>query len=96
MRVGLGLPLITDRHVLRSFIQRQPLLESPARQRLGCDRCRPQTIFLHTTNLFSGFLLITLGIALAMGYLTYLNSLIPIELQIWFSDFEEKVLHWFM
>ena len=55
-----------------------------------------RTILLHSTNLFSGFLLIALGIALAMGYLTYLNSLIPIELQIWFSDLEGKVLHWFM
>ncbi len=51
---------------------------------------------LHTTNLFSGLLLIALGAALAGGYLTYINSLIPIDLQLWFADFEEKVLHWFM
>ena len=37
-----------------------------------------------------------LGIVLATGYMTYINSLIPIEVQIWFSDFEEAVLHWFM
>ncbi len=54
------------------------------------------TLYLHTTNLFSGLLLISLGIALAMGYLTYINSLIPIELQLWFIDAEEKVLHLFM
>jgi hypothetical protein len=41
-------------------------------------------------------LLIALGIALAMGYITYINSLIPIEIQVWFSVIEEKVLHWFM
>ena len=55
-----------------------------------------KSIYLHTTNLFSGLLLIALGVALAMGYLTYINSLIPIELQLWFSKFEEKVLHLFM
>jgi len=36
-----------------------------------------------------------LGYALAMGYMTYVNSLIPIEVQLWFSEFEESVLHWF-
>lgn len=55
-----------------------------------------KTFFLHTTNLFSGILLIALGIVLATGYMTYVNSLIPIEVQIWFSEFEESVLHWFM
>ncbi|MCH8313741.1 MAG: hypothetical protein IID17_12235, partial [Nitrospinae bacterium] len=54
-----------------------------------------KTFYLHTTNLFSGLLLIALGIALAMGYLTYINSLIPIELQLWFSVLEETVLHLF-
>jgi hypothetical protein len=27
--------------------------------------------------------------------MTYINSLIPIEIQLWFSEFEEGVLHWF-
>ena len=54
-----------------------------------------KTVFLHTTNLFSGILLIVLGIVLATGYMTYINSLIPIEVQLWFSEFEEGVLHWF-
>jgi hypothetical protein len=38
---------------------------------------------------------IFLGVALYAGYLTYFNSLLPIELQIWFSDVEESVMHWF-
>ena len=53
-----------------------------------------KTFFLHTTNLFSGILLIALGIVLATGYMTYINSLVPIEVQLWFSQFEETVLHW--
>jgi len=53
-------------------------------------------VLLHSTNLASGLLLILLGVALAMGMLTYINSMIPIELQIWFSEFEEKFLHLFM
>jgi hypothetical protein len=27
--------------------------------------------------------------------MTYINSLIPIEVQLWFSELEESVLHWF-
>jgi len=54
-----------------------------------------KTVFLHTTNLFSGVLLILLGVVLATGYMTYLNNLIPIEVQLWFSKFEEGVLQWF-
>ena len=54
-----------------------------------------KTVFLHTTNLFSGILLILLGGVLATGYMTYVNSLIPIEVQLWFSKFEEGVLQWF-
>ncbi len=93
--VGLGLPLI----LISTFCGHLPkdgLFWRVLRGKGWEVTVAGRTILLHSTNLFSGLLLITLGIALAMGYLTYLNSLIPIELQIWFSDFEEKVLHWFM
>lgn len=52
-------------------------------------------LLLHSTNLASGLLLILLGAALANGYLTYFNSLIPMNVQLWFSDVEEAVVHWF-
>lgn len=55
-----------------------------------------RTLLLHTTNIFSGLLLIVLGVILALGYMTYINSLVPIEIQIWFSHYEEKFLHWLM
>ena len=93
--VGLGLPLI----LIATFCGHLPkngLFWRVLRGKGWNIQFAGQTLFLHTTNLFSGFLLIALGIALAMGYITYINSLIPIEIQVWFSVIEEKVLHWFM
>ncbi|MCH8207953.1 MAG: cytochrome c biogenesis protein CcdA [Nitrospinae bacterium] len=93
--VGLGLPLI----IISTFfgqLSKESLFWRVLRGKGWEFRFGNHVLVLHTTNLFSGLLLITLGVALSMGYLTYLNSLIPLEIQIWFSDFEEKVLHWFM
>ena len=93
--VGLGLPLI----LIATFCGHLPkngLFWRVLRGKGWDIQFAGRTLFLHTTNLFSGFLLIALGIALAMGYITYINSLIPIEIQVWFSVIEEKVLHWFM
>jgi cytochrome c-type biogenesis protein len=93
--VGLGLPLI----MIATFfgkLSKDSLFWRMLRGKGWNIAIGGKTIFLHTTNLFSGLLLITLGVALAMGYLTYINSLIPIELQLWFSHIEEKVLKLFM
>lgn len=92
--LGLGLPLI----VIATFcgkLSKNGLFWRVLRGKEWAIPVGGKTFFLHTTNLFSGLLLIALGIALAMGYLTYINSLIPIELQLWFSNMEEKVLHLF-
>lgn len=93
--VGLGLPLI----LIAAFcggLSKDGLFWRILRGKGWDVSIGGGTFTLHTTNLFSGLLLITLGIALAMGYLTYINGLIPIELQLWFSAMEEKVLHLFM
>lgn len=93
--VGLGLPLI----MIATFcghLSKDGLFWRVLRGKGWDVAIGGRTLYLHTTNLFSGLLLISLGIALAMGYLTYINSLIPIELQLWFSVLEEKVLHLFM
>ncbi|GJL79683.1 MAG: hypothetical protein NPINA01_26720 [Nitrospinaceae bacterium] len=93
--VGLGLPLI----MIATFcghLSKDGLFWRILRGKGWEVAIGGRMIFLHTTNLFSGLLLIALGVALAMGYLTYINSLIPIELQLWFSEIEEKVLHLFM
>lgn len=93
--VGLGLPLI----LVATFCAHLPkdgLFWRTLRGKGWDVQVGGRTLFLHTTNLFSGGLLILLGVALAMGYLTYINSLIPIEAQIWFSNFEETFLNWFM
>jgi len=92
--IGLGLPLI----VIATFCSRLPkdhMFWRVLRGKGWDVSIAGRTLFLHTTNVASGILLIGLGYALAMGYMTYINSLIPIEIQLWFSEFEESVLHWF-
>jgi cytochrome c-type biogenesis protein len=93
--VGLGLPLIIVA-TLCGNLPKDGLFWTLLRGKGWDLTVGGKTFFLHTTNLFSGILLIALGIILATGYMTYINSLIPIEVQIWFSKFEESVLHWFM
>jgi len=92
--VGLGSPLILIAS-LCSHLPKDGWFWRLLRGKAWDINIGNRTFLLHTTNVFSGLLLMFLGIALAEGYLTYFNSLIPIELQIWFSGFEEKVLHWF-
>jgi len=91
---GLGLPLILVA-TLCGNLPKDGMFWTLLRGKGWDINIAGKTIFLHTTNLFSGILLILLGIVLATGYMTYVNSLIPIEVQIWFSEFEETVLHWF-
>ncbi len=93
--VGLGLPLIAVATVCGN-LPKDGLFWTILRGKGWDFSIGGKTFFLHTTNIFSGILLIALGIVLASGYMTYINSLIPIEVQLWFSKFEEKVLHWFL
>jgi cytochrome c-type biogenesis protein len=92
--VGLGLPLITVATVCGN-LSKDGLFWTVLRGKGWELTVGRKIVYLHTTNLFSGILLIALGIVLATGYMTYINSLIPIEVQLWFSQFEETVLHWF-
>jgi len=93
--IGLGLPLM----LISTFCGHLPkngLFWRVLRGKGWMVTIAGRQVLLHSTNLASGLLLILLGVALAMGMLTYINSMIPIELQIWFSEFEEKFLHLFM
>jgi len=92
--VGLGSPLILIASVC-SHLGKDSWFWRLLRGKAWDIKIGKRSFLLHTTNIFSGLLLIGLGVALAQGYLTYFNNLIPIELQIWFSGIEEKVLHWF-
>jgi cytochrome c-type biogenesis protein len=92
--VGLGSPLILIASVC-SHLPKDGWFWRLLRGKAWPIQFGQRSFLLHTTNLFSGLLLIFLGIALAEGYLTYFNSLIPIELQIWFSGFEEAIIHGF-
>ncbi len=92
---GLGLPLI----LIAAFfgnLKKDSLFWRVLRGKGWDINIAGKVIILHSTNVVSGLLLMTLGFALAMGYLTYLNSLIPIELQVWFSELEESLLKAFM
>jgi len=93
--VGLGLPLIFIA-TLCSNLPKDGLFWRVLRGKGWNLELSGHTVSLHSTNIFSGLLLIVIGAALAMGYITYINSLIPIEIQIWFSGIEEKVLHFFI
>ena len=91
--LGLGLPLI----VIAAFcsnLSKDSLFWRMLRGKGWTVQIGNYPLILHTTNLFSGFLLIFLGLALSLGYLTYFNSLIPLELQVWFNGLEEAVVDW--
>ena len=92
--VGLGVPLILFASFF-SHLGKDTLFWKMLRGKAWDVIIGGRTFMFHTTNLFSGSLLIFLGIALYAGYLTYFNSLLPIELQIWFTGFEEKIMHLF-
>lgn len=92
--VGLGSPLILIASAC-SQLSKDSWFWRLLRGKAWDIKIGKRTFLLHTTNLFSGLLLMLLGIALAKGYLTYFNNLIPLELQIWFAGFEETIMHWF-
>jgi len=91
--VGLGSPLI----LLASFfshMSKDSWFWKLLRGKAWTVEVGNHSFLLHTTNLFSGLLLVVLGVALWQGYLSYFNSQIPLELQIWFGVIEEKIVHW--
>lgn len=93
--IGLGLPLIFIA-TLCGNLSKNGLFWRVLRGKGWEVSLGGYTMALHSTNIFSGLLLVILGFALTMGYITYINSLIPIEVQIWFSGIEENFLHLFM
>ena len=91
--LGLGLPLIVI-SAFFSHLEKDGWFWRLLRGKGWNFKLGKHHILLHSTNVFSGVLLIVLGVALAQGYLTYFNNLIPIEIQLWFSGFEETIVHW--
>jgi cytochrome c-type biogenesis protein len=53
------------------------------------------TLHLHSTQAISGILFIMMGVALLFSGLTFLNSIVPPDLAIWFADLEDKVILFF-
>ena len=47
---------------------------------------------IHSSGLFSGLLLIALGLLMLGGYLSYLNRVLPLELQAWFAGIEQDLV----
>jgi len=91
--MGLGLPLIVF-SAFFSHLKKDGWFWRLMRGKGWNLKLGNHHILLHSTNVFSGVLLIVLGAALALDYLTYFNNLIPIEAQIWFSGFEETIVRW--
>jgi cytochrome c-type biogenesis protein len=59
------------------------------------DEGRRQTLQLHSTQMISGVLFIALGLLLISGQLATFNQLIPVDLALWFADFEELLVNAF-
>ena len=53
---------------------------------------RRMTLNLHSTQLISGVLFVGMGLLLLSGRLASFNSLIPVDLALWFADFEEAII----
>ena len=53
---------------------------------------RRMTLNLHSTQLVSGVLFVGLGLLLLGGRLASFNSLIPVDLALWFAGFEEAII----
>lgn len=86
--LGLGLPLI----LLATFVgtrSRDSFVWRILRGKGRAFHLAGQEFYLHTTNVFSGLLLVGVGGLMASGYLTIFNQYIPVELQIWFNGIEE-------
>ena len=92
--LGLGLPLILIA-LFFSKLGRDSWFWRLLRGKAWTFQIAGRPVLLHSTNLVSGLLLIFLGAALAKGYLTYFNSLLPLDVQLWFSEVEEAVVDWF-
>jgi cytochrome c-type biogenesis protein len=92
--VGLGSPLILISTCF-SRLKKDGLFWRILRGKGWDFQLGGYPLLLHTTNMFSGLLLIALGIVLASGYMTYINNIVPLDIQIWFSKFEERFLKLF-
>jgi len=89
--MGLGLPLI----LVSTFLgraDRESLVWRVLRGKGWNLRLAGREIYLHTTNLISGSLLVGLGILMAIGKLTTLNRYLPITFQLWFLGLEKWLL----
>ncbi|GIS85411.1 MAG: hypothetical protein CM1200mP16_17110 [Nitrospina sp.] len=90
--LGLGLPLILVA-TLCGNLPKDGMFWTLLEEKVG-NSCWRENFFLHTTNLFSGILLIALGIVLATGYMTYVKASFHRNSTL-VQKFEEGVLHWF-
>lgn len=89
--LGLGLPLI----LVSTFIgrmDRDSLIWRVMRGKGWEVRLGGRSLHLHSTSIISGLLFIALGVMMFRGYLTLFNRYIPVDLQIWFLDIEERLV----
>ncbi len=89
--LGLGLPLILI-SVLIGRSDRNGRVWRLLRGRAWAFEVLGRTVRIHSTSAASGVLLVVLGGAMITGTLTRFNSLIPVDLQVWFIGVEEWIL----
>lgn len=89
--LGLGLPLIAISSVFGG-LSRDSLFWRILKGYGWNYKIGAWNIYLHTTSILSGILLIFLGCLLASGYITALNSYIPISMQTWFNNIENNIM----
>ncbi|MFQ5946964.1 MAG: cytochrome c biogenesis CcdA family protein [Anaerolineae bacterium] len=89
--LGLALPLILI-SVLIGRSDRNGRVWRLLRGKAWSLEMLGRTLRVHSTSAASGVLLVALGAAMITGTLTRFNSLIPVDLQIWFIGVEEWIL----
>ena len=89
--LGLGLPLILI-SVLIGRSDRNGRVWRLLRGKAWALEVLGRTLRVHSTSAASGVLLVGLGAAMITGTLTRFNSLVPVDLQIWFIGVEEWIL----
>ena len=90
--MGLGIPLMTLSLSLRKMDRNGRFWRFMRGKGWDVNIGRI-AVHLHTTSIVSGMLFIALGILMTGGYLTYLNRVLPIEIQAWFAVIEEWLIH---
>jgi cytochrome c-type biogenesis protein len=89
--MGLGLPLVILSLVFNR-LDREGLFWRFIKGKGWDISFAGRELHIHTNNLISGLLFISLGALMLGDYLSLLNRIIPVEAQMWYARLEEKAM----